>query len=108
MSWAFLVTGLVTYTVNASKLADLSAAVLDAVHSDISASYIARVETVLSSHVVSGILGLVSIVVGAIASYIHIKHVVNGPFWGALNRTFLTSVLLLGLLYLVAVRRRGL
>lgn len=101
VSWAFLATGLVTYTVNASKLADLSAAVLDAVHSDVNASYIARVETILSSHVVSGILGLVSIVVGGIAAYIHIKHVVNGPFWGALHRTFLTSALLLGLLYLV-------
>ncbi|MEO2193564.1 MAG: hypothetical protein ABGY24_14050 [bacterium] len=101
VSWAFLATGLVTYTVNASKLADLSGAVLDAVHSDVSASYTARVEMILSSHVVSGILGLASIVVGAIAAYIHIKHVVNGPFWGALHRTFLTSALLLGLLYLV-------
>lgn len=102
VSWAFLATGLVTYVINAPKLNNLTRSLLEGVNGDQNLTYISRLETLLSSHVISGILGLVSIVVGGIAAYIHIKHVVNGPFWGGLHRTFLTSTLLLGLLYLVA------
>ena len=100
-----------TYIINAPKLFDLSDALIAVVHqtegagtswADVPSAYVSRLHTTLSSYVISGILGLVSILVGGVAAYIHIKHVVNGPFWGALHRTFLTTTLLLGLLYVVA------
>ena len=101
MSWAFIVTGLVTYVLNAPKFADLSLALFDAVQGT-RTPFNRYANTTISSYVVSGILGLVSILVGGVAAYIHIKHVVNGPLWSGLHRTFLTSVLMLGLMYLVA------
>ena len=100
-----------TYIINAPKLFDLSDALIAVVHqtegagpswADVPSAYVSRLHTTLSSYVISGILGLVSILVGGVAAYIHIKHVVNGPFWGALHRTLLTTTLLLGLLYVVA------
>ena len=102
VSWAFLVTGLVTYIINAPKLADITVTLMDNVEYASSLPYVSHLYKAISSYIISGTLGLVSILVGAIAAYIHIKHVVNGPFWTTLHRTFLTSTLLIGLLYLVA------
>lgn len=101
VSWAFLVTGLIIYTLNAKKLSTRTSNLLDLTNSDVN-PYNRYLETIMSSHVVSGILGIVCIIVGAIASWIHIKHVVGGPWWGSFRRFTLTLLLALGLAYLVA------
>ena len=64
--------------------------------------YTRHLDTMLTSYIISNVLLVVSMLVGVVASWIHIKHVLKGSFWGPFRRFTLVSILSLGVLYLTA------
>lgn len=100
VSWAFLVSGAVVYTLNASKTSTKTQLLLDAIESSEN-PYNANLEKIISSTTISSILVIVSILVGVVASWIHIKGVLGGHLWGSSTRLIFISLLTIGLLYLV-------
>lgn len=89
------------YGLNVSKLSTRTIHILDVTESDVS-PYNKHLETIVSSNIISLILGLLSIVVGAIASWIHIKDILGGHSWGSVTRFIVNLVLSIGLIYLLA------
>ncbi|KAI8109083.1 hypothetical protein M9435_005499 [Picochlorum sp. BPE23] len=101
LSWAFQITGIILYVMNADKASRRTKDILTITNSDEN-GYTRHLNTMLNSYIISNILLVVCILVGAIASWIHIKHVLRGSLWGPFRRFTLVSILSVGVLYLTA------
>ena len=97
-SWAFLASGLVIYSLNASKVSEKTQTILDITESNVNA-YNRHLETIISTSIISIILGIVGIFVGVLAAWIHVKDVLEGLRWGSATRFVLNGLLTIGLLY---------
>lgn len=98
LSWAFFISGLALYAMNAKGAHELALSIFSAIGVDKS-TYLNRINAILSSYIITIALGVGCLTVSCVAAIINIRHVVSERQWNGWRSFTSTTFYALSLLY---------